>query len=111
MLVDVKKIKELKFDEKFFLYYEETDLFFKCKKKNYKVFIINNLKIKHKKDLRQFLRKNYNLKLLMKWHYMWSMFYFFKKNYSYFYALKKNVYFFNQGFYKDDFLCNIIRYR
>ena len=25
----------------------------------------------------------------MKWHYMWSMFYFYKKNYNYLFALKK----------------------
>ena len=99
MLVDVKKIKELKFDEKFFLYYEETDLFFKCKKKNYKVFIINNLKIKHKRSS-SISKENYNLKLLMKWHYMWSMFYFFKKNYSYFYALKKTYIFLIKDFIK-----------
>lgn len=88
MLVNVKKINKLKFDENFFLYYEETDLFLKCKKNNYKVFIINNLKIKHKRSS-SISYKNNNLQFFMKWHFMWSMFYFYRKNYNFLYALKK----------------------
>ena len=30
-----------------------------------------------------------NVDNLRNWHYMWSSFYFYKKNYSYLYALKK----------------------
>ena len=88
MLINVKKINKLKFDENFFLYYEETDLFFKCKKNNYKVFIINNLKIKHKRSS-SISYNNNNLQFFMKWHFMWSMFYFYRKNYNFLYALKK----------------------
>ena len=37
---------------------------------------------------------------LKDWHYMWSSFYFYKKNYSYFYALKKFISKFLSSFFK-----------
>jgi GT2 family glycosyltransferase len=88
MLVDVKKINNLKFDENYFLYYEETDLFFRCKINNYKVFKISNLRIAHKRSTSISSKKN-NLIFLMKWHYMWSMFYYYKKNFGFYYAISK----------------------
>ena len=33
MLIDIPKIRKIKFDENIFLYFEETDLFHRCKKK------------------------------------------------------------------------------
>ncbi len=88
MLIDVKKIKKIRFDENIFLYFEETDLFFRCKKKNYKVLDVNNFKI-FKKRASSISYKNNKIENIMKWHYMWSMFYFYRKNYNYFFALKK----------------------
>ena len=81
------------FDENFFLYFEESDLCLRAHKikKNYQ---INKIKIKHntgssvkvdnKKDQRE-LQKLYN------WHFIWSKFYYYKKNYGYSYSL---IYFF-----------------
>ena len=45
---------------------------------------------------------NVNLKMisLRSWHYMWSLFYFYKKNYSYFFALKKTYIFLIKDFFK-----------
>lgn len=87
MMVDIKKILKLKFDENYFLYYEETDLFHRCKLRNFKVYKISDLRVMHKRSSSVEFKGNKNY--IMKWHYMWSMFYFYKKNFSFFYALKK----------------------
>ena len=87
LMVNVKKVLSLKFDENFFLYYEETDLFHRCKLKNYKVLKVSKLKIKHRRS--SSIQSDDDLKYIMKWHYMWSMFYYYKKNFDFFLALKK----------------------
>ena len=89
MLFNLEKFSNKKiFDENFFLYYEETDLFFCCKKKKLKVFFIKDLLIKHERAS-SIDKEIKNINNLRSWHYMWSMFYFYKKNYSYSNALKK----------------------
>ena len=89
MLFNLKKIKKIGFfDENFFLYYEEIDLFFKCKINNLKVYLISSLKFKHKKAT-SIIDDTGNVKKLRSWHYMWSMFYYYKKNYNFITAMKK----------------------
>lgn len=89
MLLNKNKLKKIGFfDEKIFLYFEEIDLFQRCKKNNLKVYLANDFKITHHRatsissDLE-------NINNLRAWHYMWSMFYFYKKNFGFFNALKK----------------------
>ena len=92
MFFNVKKLKKLgNFDENFFLYFEESDLMLRCKRKKEKIYFIKNLKIKHKRA--SSISKKINISHLREWHYMWSMFYFYKKNYSYFFAVKKTYHF------------------
>jgi N-acetylglucosaminyl-diphospho-decaprenol L-rhamnosyltransferase len=89
MYFDVKILKKLNyFDENFFLYFEETDLFLRCYKKGYKVLFLGKLKFTHSNasSINQNLERIEKIRV---WHYMWSMFYFYKKNYSYLYALSK----------------------
>ncbi len=96
MLFNMKKLKHIKFfDENFFLYFEELDLFLRCKKKKLKVFLATNYKITHNRSTSINLKeKSLNkLKCLRQWHYMWSMFYFYRKHYSYLYAIKKTYLF------------------
>jgi N-acetylglucosaminyl-diphospho-decaprenol L-rhamnosyltransferase len=105
MLFNIKKLKKIGyFDEKIFLYFEETDLFFKCKKNNKKVFILNDLIIDHKRSssIKIFKKTNLNNKILYlrHWHYMWSMFYYYKKNFNYIYGIKKTIKFFFIDFAK-----------
>ena len=89
MLFNLKKIKKVGlFDENFFLYFEEIDLFFRCKINDLKVYLISNLKFKHNKAT-SVTDDNGNVKKLRSWHYMWSMFYYYKKNFSYMCAIKK----------------------
>ena len=93
MLINVSKIRKIKFDENIFLYFEETDLFHRCKKKNYKVLDVNSFKVQ-KQRASSISYKNNNIEYLMKWHFMWSMFYFYRKNFNYIYALRKTYIFF-----------------
>ena len=93
MLFNIKKLKKIGFfDEKIFLYFEETDLFFKCKKNNIKVLIITDIIIKHIRSSSIFQKLDNNkILFLRKWHYMWSMFYYYKKNFNYFFGVKKTI--------------------
>ena len=76
-------------DENFFLYFDSTDLCHQLKKEKKKMYIIENLKFTHKGTASS--KKEYEFEILVNrnWHYSWSKFYFYKKNFSYFYALKK----------------------
>ena len=96
MLFNIKKLKKIGlFDEKIFLYFEEIDLFFKCKKNNIKVLIITDIIIKHVRSSSIFQNLDNNkILFLRKWHYMWSMFYYYKKNFNYFFGVKKTILYF-----------------
>ena len=70
--------------QNYFLYYEETDLLFRSKKKNLNAYLIANLKIKHSRA--SSIEKHIDTTFLRSWHYMWSMFYYNKKNFGFFKA-------------------------
>jgi N-acetylglucosaminyl-diphospho-decaprenol L-rhamnosyltransferase len=90
MFFNMAKFKKIDFfDENIFLYFEEIDLFLQCKKKNKKVYVVTNLSIVHQQGSSVVLENKNELIYLRAWHYMWSMFYVFKKNYGYLYAVKK----------------------
>ena len=93
MLINLKEFEDREiFDKNFFLYFEEFDL---CKSlinlgKN--IFTAQELKIHHlgfKSSINKDEQNNSNMIKLKDWHYMWSSFYFYKKNYSYIYAFRK----------------------
>ena len=93
MLINLKQFEDREiFDKNFFLYFEEFDL---CKSlinlgKN--IFTANELKIHHlgfKSSVNKDKKNNSKMIKLKDWHYMWSSFYFYKKNYSYIYAFRK----------------------
>ena len=102
MLLNKNIFLKLKgYDNNFFLYYEDDDLFLKCISNNLKLFLVTNSLIKHKKT--KTVKKTLNLHsttfsnfkernstfLVGGWHGQWSKFYFFKKNYGYITALRK----------------------
>ena len=82
--------KNGKFDENFFLYFEETDYCYRSNKNNFKIYQVNSQKVYHeigtsvettsKEDIDK-------LKNLCAWHFIWSKFYFFKKHYGYIFSL------------------------
>jgi len=77
------------FDEKIFLYLEETDLCKRIKKINEKIYIDPNIKIFHfgAKAVNEIF--SYQIELTRNWHWMWSLFYYNKKHFNYFNALMK----------------------
>tara|TARA_A100001015_G_C14905185_1_gene678023 strand:- start:339 stop:1238 length:900 start_codon:yes stop_codon:yes gene_type:complete len=95
MILNLKKFIDRKiFDEKFFLYFEEFDLCKSLKDKGQKVYSSKKLKVHHlgfKSSFEENSAYKKNINHLREWHWMWSSFYFYKKNYSYFYALRKIV--------------------
>ena len=98
MLINKNYINnEVVFDEKYFLYYEETDFFFNCLKKGKNVYFLPKVEFSHERATsidEKDLHDKEKIKLLRQWHYMWSMFYFYKKNFSFFIAVSKTFHIF-----------------
>ena len=82
------------FDENFFLYFEEFDLCKQILNANGNIFSSKILLIDHLAFKGSF-STNENLKFdadkLREWHWMWSTFYFYKKNYGYLNALRRTI--------------------
>ena len=104
LLINLKKFKNnLIFDENFFLYFEEFDLCKSLKDRGEKVYSSKKLKIHHlglKSSLDENSVNKKSINRLREWHWMWSSFYFYKKNYNYFYALNKIFGKFVKAFFK-----------
>ena len=72
-----------KFDENFFLYYEETEFCHRGKNTGYLSYQINKSKVKTKGrsvDIENDNDKNFSNLLI--WHFIWSKYYFHKKKYG-----------------------------
>jgi N-acetylglucosaminyl-diphospho-decaprenol L-rhamnosyltransferase len=84
-----KKARKYLFDENYFLYNENTDFCFRLKKNNEKNYISEKIKFKH--FVSKSVDEKYRLisELTRAWHYNWSKFYYYRKNYNYFFALRK----------------------
>ena len=94
ILIDLEKFKSNEiFDQKYFLFYEETDLCLGLKKKGYQVYSSKKLKINHLGAKGSLEDNESNIKFIKirNWHLMWSTFYYYKKNYNYIYALGKSI--------------------
>ena len=89
MLINLKKFKDKEiFDKNFFLYFEEVDLCKSIIKKNENIFTSQKLKVHHL-GFKSSTGNETNLNKLREWHWMWSSFYFYKKNFNYIYAFYK----------------------
>jgi N-acetylglucosaminyl-diphospho-decaprenol L-rhamnosyltransferase len=95
ILINFDKFKEKKiFDENFFLFFEELDLCKSVKKRNEKTFMSTTLKVNHLGWKSSFaIDEKFEIQSLKlrNWHYLWSMFYYNKKNHGYIFALKKSL--------------------
>ena len=73
------------FDENFFLYFEETDYCKRGRKINLKPYQLNKMIIGHNVgtavEFETDEEKN-KIKKLCSWHFIWSKYYFYKKNYG-----------------------------
>ena len=93
MLINLKKFKNKNiFDKKYFLYFEEFDLCKSIINKGENIYTSKHLKIDHlgfQSSLGNNSENKNRANRLRECHWMWSSFYFYKKNYSYLIALKK----------------------
>tara|TARA_B100001173_G_scaffold290027_1_gene280293 strand:- start:105 stop:839 length:735 start_codon:yes stop_codon:yes gene_type:complete len=90
MLLNKEKFhNEDLFDENIFLYLENDDLCLRTKKKNEKIYIINNSIIDHIGASSSDFNQNKEIEYLRNWHWMWSKFYFNKKHKGYLNAFFK----------------------
>ncbi len=76
-------------DEKFFLYFETTDYSKRLIKNNHKFYVVKNLFFNHLGTGSTKKKYNFEIQVNRNWHYNWSKFYYFKKNFNYLYAIKK----------------------
>ena len=78
-------------DENIFLYFESTDLCFRVRKNNEKIYIIENIKFVHFGIQSSYAAYQNEVLKSRSWHYCWSKFYFYRKHYSYFLAFRKTL--------------------
>ena len=84
----IEFIKIGKFDENFFLYFEETEYCYRAKKKGYPSYQLNKSKVKSKGrsvEIQDSEKKK--MKNFLAWHFIWSKFYFYRKKYTYYLAI------------------------
>jgi len=79
------------FDENIFLYYEEHDLYHRCLKLDLHIYLIDDAKYEHQGTSSTKPSYNHEIYLNRNWHYCWSKFYYYKKNYGYFYGIRKTI--------------------
>ncbi|MDC0472389.1 glycosyltransferase [Pelagibacteraceae bacterium] len=92
MFFKMKILKKIGFfDENIFLYYEETDLYFRCHKADFGIYLIDEAQFKHLGSSAINNKYENEITINRNWHFCWSKFYYYKKNYGYFYGLKKTL--------------------
>jgi N-acetylglucosaminyl-diphospho-decaprenol L-rhamnosyltransferase len=77
------------YDQNIFLYYDETDFCLRAYRKGQKIYVIPKIQVFHKGGSSVNINDKIEIEINKHWHFMWSKFYYFKKNYSYFFAIKK----------------------
>ena len=79
IFLNIPKFKGKFFDENFFLYFEEIDLCMNVKKNGGKIYLSQNIIIKHEGASSVNKLNKIELEKSRNWHWMWSTFYFHKK--------------------------------
>ena len=77
------------FDENYFLYFEETDFFTRCIKKNKKIYLYEKFEVKHGGSISINMKYKNDFYIFKSWHYCWSKFYYYRKHFNYLVALSK----------------------
>ena len=92
MLFNKKNFKDdIYFDENFFLYLENNDLCLRVNKRGELIYIISQSKIKHDGAKTLDIKYKDQVEFTRNWHWVWSKFYFNKKNYGFGKALKETI--------------------
>ena len=90
MLINKNKFNdEVYFDENFFLYLENNDLCLKVNREGGSVFVIPSAKVNHRGSKTVDSKYKDEVELSRNWHWIWSKFYFNKKNFSFLKAIKE----------------------
>jgi GT2 family glycosyltransferase len=89
MFINKKNFYEIgKFDENFFLYFEETEYCYRGMKKGYLSYQLNKIKVKSKgRSVNTNNDNKKNLDNILIWHFIWSKYYFTKKKYGKFFSI------------------------
>ena len=88
MLLNKNKfINDIYFDENFFLYLENNDLCIRIKRQGGSIYIVPTAKINHRGSMTVDAKYKDEVELSRNWHWIWSKFYFNKKNFSFFKAI------------------------
>ena len=85
MFINKKRFKKIGgFDKNFFLYFEETDYCKRALEKGFKSYQINKAKVKTEGRTVSIKNKKEKKELdnILIWHFIWSKYYFTKKNYG-----------------------------
>ena len=92
LLINMDSLNKVgKFDENIFLYYEEMDFYFRCLKNGLHIYLIDEAYIVHHGAASVDKKYSFEINVNRNWHYNWSKFYYYKKNYGYFYGIKKTI--------------------
>ena len=89
-VINKKNLEDLGFfDENIFMYYETMDLCQKTRIANKKIYACKKIKFMHygASSINPKFSDRYSLN--RSWHYNWSKFYYFRKNFGYFLAIRK----------------------
>jgi GT2 family glycosyltransferase len=107
-LIELSKIGF--YDENFFLFFEEDDIYMRCLKKDHKIFMLTDAIISHTGTTSVDQKYRLELELDRNWHYMWSKFYFYKKHFNFLTAYTRTVHHFFSALIKLCFF-RFINYR
>jgi GT2 family glycosyltransferase len=93
LFFNMRNVKKIGFfDEKIFLYYEETDFCLRAYRKNQKIYVFPKIKVFHESGKSVEIKDSIEIEANKNWHFMWSKFYFYKKNFSKFQAYRNTIY-------------------
>ena len=98
------------FDENIFIYFETMDLCKRLSDKKIKMYAIDEITFDHFGGQSHDEKYDHEAHLSRNWHYNWSKFYYYKKNFSYFFAIRKIFPNFLR-YLKNMLICFIIRNR
>tara|TARA_B110000285_G_scaffold88883_1_gene101976 strand:+ start:6559 stop:7419 length:861 start_codon:yes stop_codon:yes gene_type:complete len=103
-----------KYDEKIFLYFEETDLYKRLMNNKKKIYLYDEKIITHVGSRSIDAKYKNEFFIFRNWHYCWSKFYYYCKHDNYFVALSKtfpNLMGAFFGIIKSIFLLNFLQFR
>ena len=83
MFINKKCFEEIgRFDDNFFLYFEETDYCYRAKKKGYYSYQINSSKVETIGRSIDIDKRDEKMSNILIWHFIWSKYYFYKKKHG-----------------------------